>query len=553
MPDIYIMRRFCFLRKFIPYLVLIYAVNVNAQRTIPTLMANTLSDIHQYRPDSAYLILKNQLISSQAGGDVEGEAHIYHRMGRILFKMGSYPQALTQLLEADKRYRTLGQEVWLAENNNMLGTVYYYNKQPAQALERHNQALLLYQRQQDAAGLSVTYAHIGHWQEKNRNLDSALHYQRIAIAYAESSKNLPSKARIYEHIGSIYEDLGMFDSSRIYYEASLALYRSLDLRSEQVEVINNIGDVYSKTGDYIHGLVFARQAMAMAWDEQDKYQLQSAYRDMAESFEAMGNMDSAYVYLEKSRELVQDIYTADNQKQIALLQTVYEFEQKNAEISKLNAGRKVYTIIMVAIIMVALLLVMLGKMVNSRQKLKIQHEQRLNEQQQHIYRTEKDLMESALRMKKMEEESLKEQLDMRSRELSSHILHLIQKNEVMEEVRTGLQEMIRDDKRDQKKQLRQLLSKINFSYAQDDYWNEFRLIFDKVHAEFFNVIKDKSPDLTPSEIRLLALVKMELGSADMAKLLGVTMDSLRVMRYRVKKKLGIDSGDSLQQYVRQLG
>jgi tetratricopeptide (TPR) repeat protein len=331
------------------------------------------------------------------------------------------------------------------------------------------------------------------------------------------------------------------------------LYRSLDLRSEQVEVINNIGDVYSKTGNHVQGLVFARQAMMMAWEGQDKYQLQSAYRDMAESFEAMGNLDSAYAYLEKSRELVQDIYTADNQKQIALLQTVYEFEQKNAEISKLNAGRKVYTIVLIAIIMVALLLVMLGKLVNSRQKLKIQHEQRLNEQQQRIHHTEKDLMESALRMKKMEEESLKEQLDMRSRELSSHILHLIQKNEVMEEVRTGLQELIRDEKRDQKKQLRQLLSKINFSYAQDDYWNEFRLIFDRVHAQFFNVIKEKSPDLTPAEIRLLALVKMELGSADMAKLLGVTMDSLRVMRYRVKKKLGIDTGDSLQQYVRQLG
>lgn len=547
------MKRFRFSWTTSVVIVLIYSINAYGQRAIPTLMANTLSDIHQYRPDSAYLILKSQLTSSQADGDLEAEAHIYHRMGRILFKMGSYPQALTQLLEADKRYRTLGQEVWLAENDNVLGTVYYYNKQSALALERHKQALLLYQRQQDAGGLSVTYAHIGHWQEKNRNLDSAIHYQRIALAYAESSRNFPSKARIYEHFGSIYEDLGRYDSSKKYYEASLALYRSLDVKSEQVEVINNIGDIYSKTGDYVQGLVFARQAMQMAWDEQDKYQLQSAYRDMAESFEAMGKLDSAYFYLEKSRELVQDIYTADNQKQIALLQTVYEFEQKNAEISKLNAGRKVYTIVMVALIMVALLLVMLGKLVNSRQKLKIQHEQRLNEQQQRIYRTEKDLMESALRMKKMEEESLKEQLDMRSRELSSHILHLIQKNEVMEEVRTGLQEMIRDDKRDQKKQLRQLLSKINFSYAQDDYWNEFRLIFDKVHAQFFNVIKEKSPDLTPSEIRLLALVKMELGSADMAKLLGVTMDSLRVMRYRVKKKLGIDTGDSLQQYVRQLG
>lgn len=547
------MKLSCFLSVFTIWVCLHFSGNAFGQRAIPTLMANTLSEIHQYRPDSAYLILKKQLLSSQADGDLEGEAHIYHRMGRILFKMGSYPQALAQLLEADKRYRKLDQEIWLAENSNVLGTVYYYNKQPSHALDRHKQALVLYQRQQDAAGLSVTYAHIGHWQEKNRNPDSALHYQRIALAYAESSLNLSSKARIYEHLGSIYEDLSHFDSSRYYYEASLSLYRSLDLRAEQVEVINNIGDVYSKTGNYAQGLAFARQAMLMASEEQDKYQIQGACRDMAECFEALGNLDSAYAYLEKSRELVQDIYTADNQKQIALLQTVYEFEQKNAEISKLNAGRKVYTIVLIAIIMVASLLVILGKVVNSRQKLKIQHEQRLNDQQQRIHLAEKDLMESALRMKKMEEESLKEQLDMRSRELSSHILHLIQKNEVMEEVRTGLQEVIRDDKRDQKKQLRQLLNKINFSFAQDDYWNEFRLIFDKVHAQFFSVIKEQSPDLTPSEIRLLALVKMELGSADMAKLLGVTMDSLRVMRYRVKKKLGIDTGDSLQQYVRQLG
>lgn len=522
------------------------------QRVMPALMANAITDINQYRPDSAYLLLKAQLASCQADGDLEGEAHIYHRMGSVLFRMGSYPQALTQLLEADKRYRSLNKSEWLAENDNMLGAVYHYNKQPREALLRHIQALAIYSRQQNPSGLSVTYAHIGHWHEKNQAPDSALSYQRLALAYAQKSRNFAAKAKIFEHLGSVYEDLERFDSSRYYYEASLRLYRSLNLRAEQVEVVNNIGDVYSKTGDYVKGLAYGREAMALAWLEQDRYQLQSAYRDMAECFEAMNRLDSAYFYLEKSRELVQEIYTSENQKQIALLQTLYEFEQKNTEISELNAGRKVYVIVLIAIVLMTLLLALLGSVVNSRQKLKIQHEQSLNEQQQRIYMAEKDLMESALRMKKMEEESLKDQLDTRSRELSSHILHLIQKNEVMEEVRTGLQEAIRDERRDQKKQLRQLLSKINFSFAQDDYWNEFRLIFDKVHAQFFTTIKAQSPDLTPAEIRLLALVKMELASADMAKLLGVTVDSLRVMRYRVKKKLHIDTGDSLQQYVRQL-
>jgi DNA-binding CsgD family transcriptional regulator len=122
----------------------------------------------------------------------------------------------------------------------------------------------------------------------------------------------------------------------------------------------------------------------------------------------------------------------------------------------------------------------------------------------------------------------------------------------MEEIRIGLNEIIKDDRRDQKKQLRQILNKINFSFAQDDYWNEFRLIFDKVHNSFFDSIKQHCPDLSPTEIRLLALVKMDLNSVDTAKLLNVTPESLRVMRYRLKKKLQLDSMDSLQNFVSKI-
>jgi DNA-binding CsgD family transcriptional regulator len=293
--------------------------------------------------------------------------------------------------------------------------------------------------------------------------------------------------------------------------------------------------------------------MTLAIVEQDKYQLQSAFRDIGECFQAMNKLDSAYYYLEKSRELVQEIYTSDNQKQIALLQTMYEFEQKNVEIAQLNARKKVYDTIIIAVVIVSVMLGLLAFVVNSRQKLKLLNEKRQNDQNQRIYLAEKDLMESDFRMKQMEEDNLKQQLETRSRELSSHILHLMQKNEVMEEIRKGLHEIMRDERRDQKKQLRQLLNKINFSFAQDDYWNEFRLIFDKVHETFFINLNRHCPDLTPSEIRLLALVKMDLSSADTAKLLGVTQDSLRVMRYRVKKKLRIGTEDSLQNFVQRIG
>lgn len=534
------------------YFALVVAEPSRAQ-VVPTLTSVPLNEIARLRPDSAYIMLKEQLTLSRIKKNREDEALIYRQMGQVLFRMGNYPQAVTQLLEADRLFRSLNKPEALAENSNFLGSVYYYNKQSVESLDRFLEALSIYHRNRNPSGLSDTYAHIGHWHEKQRQLDSALFYQRSALSFAHLGRNRGAEARIYEHFGSIYEDLEAFDSARHYYEASLSLYRNLSLRAEQVGLVNNLGDIYAKTGQPLQGLAYAREAMSLAWAEQDKYQLQSAYRDMGECFQAMGIMDSAYAYLEKSRELIQEIYTSDNQRQIALLQTLYEFEQKTSEITKLNAGRRIDHILLIAVILVGLLLGLLGYLVNSKQKLKIRNEQALNEQQQRIHLAEKDLMESALRMKKMEEDTLKQELDIRSKELSSHILHLVQKNEVMEEIRTGLQEIIKDDRRDQKKQLRQLLNKIQVSVAQDDYWNEFRLIFDKVHESFFANLNRHCPDLTPADVRLLALVKMNLGSADTARLLSVTPDSLRVMRYRVKRKLGLGTADSLQQFIDQLG
>jgi DNA-binding CsgD family transcriptional regulator len=119
-------------------------------------------------------------------------------------------------------------------------------------------------------------------------------------------------------------------------------------------------------------------------------------------------------------------------------------------------------------------------------------------------------------------------------------------------VRSGLLELLKDDKRDQKKALRQLLQKITISFSQDNYWEDFRLIFDKVHPTLLSGLQQQFPSLTQNEMRLLALVKMNISSADTAKLLGITTDSLRVVRYRVKKKLQLTPEESLSAFIQSL-
>jgi DNA-binding CsgD family transcriptional regulator len=228
---------------------------------------------------------------------------------------------------------------------------------------------------------------------------------------------------------------------------------------------------------------------------------------------------------------VQEIYATESAQQIALLHAIYDTENKNAEILRLNAIRKGNFILIVSLISASLLAGLLAYSRLSRQK------------------AQKELIASDLKRKQLEEDNLRIQLEQKSRELSSHILHLMQKNETLEVVKKSITEMVNDEKRDQKKPLKHLLQTINFSYSRDEYWNEFRLIFDKVHPSFQVEMMRKHADLTASELRLLSLLKMNLSTSDISTLLGVTGDSLRVMRYRVKKKLGLGVDESLSAFV----
>ena len=217
----------------------------------------------------------------------------------------------------------------------------------------------------------------------------------------------------------------------------------------------------------------------------------------------------------------------------------------------MNAQKRIDFIIIIAASVVLLLIGILGAVVISRQRLKIRNEQALNQQNQQIFQTQNELMQVELKNQQLEEENLKGQLELKSKELTSHTLQIIQKNQVLEEIKEDLTVILKDDKRDQKKQLRQLVEKISLNFSQDKYWDDFRTIFDQVHPYFFTQLTQQFSDLTATDLRLIALLKMNISSADVATLLGISLDSLRVSRYRLRKKIGLAEGESLSAFIQR--
>jgi tetratricopeptide (TPR) repeat protein len=504
------------------------------------------------QPDSAFVLLKELVTTARQQKDLPTEAACLQQIGHILYNYGNYSQAVDHLLQAEKIFRDSHDKEKLARNLNLLGSVYYSNKQADLSQRLFNEALQLALEMKNLHSIAQTYGNIGHLYEKRLLYDSAFIFQQKALQTYQQAGDSMGMAKIFENIGSIYEDWKQFDSARLCFEKALLINQHYHDDIAQIEILNNLGDVHRKTGRYAEGLAFTRRALQLANKTQAQYQLASAYRDMARGYELLHRYDSAYYYNELSRELVEVIYSTANNQQIALLETIYDVDMKNSQIAQLALDKKINILItMAAVIGIALLLV-LGATIISRQRLKISKEKAINTQNAAIYEKNQELMEVALRNKQLEEDKLKSTLEMRSKELSAHTLHLIQKNQLLEELKGSLNEIVSDDKRDQRKQLKQLVHKINLNFSQDNYWDDFRAIFDQVHQTFFTNLKQHADNLTPGELRMIALLRMNLSSADMATLLGISQDSLRVARYRLRKKLNLAEGESLTAFIQGL-
>lgn len=504
--------------------------------------------LSQKHPDSALIILRKLHARALDTKNTLTQAICMQQMGQICYNQGHFAQALDFYLHADNLFNELKNPALLAANMGEMGVLYYYNKQLDKSRTMYNKALTIYRETGDLKGQAEILGSIGHLYEKQRNYDSAFYYQRQALDNYTRANHKQGAAKIYENLGSIYEDLARYDSAYVSFNHSLQLYQEENNDVASIEVINNLGDVLRKTGRYGASLVQSRKALALATQTGNVYQMAACTKDLGQAFELMHQMDSAYHYAELSRKYSLDVYSKEGVNQTAFLQVLYDINKKSEEIDRLNNNRKINRIITVAVVVVILLLIVLALVIFSRQRFKIQDQLAKSKQAA----AEHELVELELQNKQLQQDNLKQQLEVKSKELSVHTLNLIKTNQLLEHLRSTLQLMVKEDKRDQKKQMQQIISEINESFNHEQHWKEFTTAFEQVHQQFFDNIKKYSSELTSADMRLIALLRINLNSADIATLLSISTDSLRVSRYRLRKKLNIQQGDNLTAFIQSL-
>lgn len=83
----------------------------------------------------------------------------------------------------------------------------------------------------------------------------------------------------------------------------------------------------------------------------------------------------------------------------------------------------------------------------------------------------------------------------------------------------------------------------------DDQWDEFCMLFDKVHVGYLHRLREKLPNLSQADIRYIALSKLNLNAKEMASMQGIRPETIRMSRHRLRKKLNIDADKALEELV----
>ena len=461
-------------------------------------------------------------------GDSMKLAGTYIHRSNVHENMGNHRIAYNDVLSALSIYDKINQPLWKADALYQLGVLDAIFKNYDKAAEYSVQAFEIYEEYNDKKFMGTSANGIGAYYLELEEYEKAIDYLNKSITFCKEV-NLPAfEGAARRHLGMV------FIKQKKYSEGIASLNQALRINRESgppiqlISSLKEIGNAYNEINNPKQALIYFDEAAKMQEETAIDGNPSEIYEGKAKSLELLNDYKNALASFKKFKSLNDSVFNSKKIKQIEELRTIYDTEKKEQqivlqekEITVLEQQAEISTLQKI-LLGGGLVLSLIG-FYGIRQKLK---------------------------RNKLEKEKVDAELAFKRKELTTHALHLAKKNEVLE----GLKQRAQELKENEQSQTgyQQLIRTINFDLQDDNNWENFSRYFEEVHKDFNRNLKTKYPQVTSNELRLLALLKMNLSSKEIANILNISPEGIKKARYRLRKKLDITTEDSLQDLVLSL-
>ena len=302
---------------------------------------------------------------------------------------------------------------------------------------------------------------------------------------------------VYHYMGNSYKELGNFEKSEDCYQKAL-----------------NISETYHSHLDFTP----------------------LVYGQLAELYNEQGDLGAAYQSLYKFKKLDEKFFDSrsENNRPLLEIQDAFRIEKEEKEqwyqkqrLAQLEQEDKVLLLQRTILIGSLIFLIVLGiiylNVVRAR------------------HRREKELMQ---KKQELEIQKTQEIVELKNKELAASVLKLIEKEAFIDSLKETLSGGKGEIKRQEVIQLVQ-----SQSNGSIDTWKEFEARFVSVNKTFYEKLTRQFPRLTQGDLKLCALVKLNFSSKEMAKLMGISVESVHTTRHRLRKKLNLSRDINLTEFI----
>ena len=155
-------------------------------------------------------------------------------------------------------------------------------------------------------------------------------------------------------------------------------------------------------------------------------------------------------------------------------------------------------------------------------------------------------LENDQKIMKIKNEQLTQDVDKKSKELAVSTMNLIKKTELLNIIKADLKNSTDSSTN---RSIKAVISTINSNVKEESTWNIFKEAFDSADNNFLKKVKESHPSLTPNDLRLCAYLRLNLSSKEIAPLLNISVRSVEIKRYRLRKKIDLPHEKGLVEYI----
>ncbi len=138
-------------------------------------------------------------------------------------------------------------------------------------------------------------------------------------------------------------------------------------------------------------------------------------------------------------------------------------------------------------------------------------------------------------------------------ELTESALHLVKSNEFMNSFINKIKDIKHIVKTNPEIAIESLteLGQQILQKNSEDSWFRFELTFSKMHKDFSKNIHAVCPKITPAEVKLCSFIRLGMSNKEISAVLNQTSNSVKVSRYRIRKKLDMDRSSNFETFLAQ--